>query len=182
MSNVGINWASIERKIQDAATPKIRKELSMKLPSEFQLLAEEFKKIMYETIMYSPEMTPRESAVVADTGFDLTRCYLVSVSFNKDRCLATVEMNFDFTGDKTLESISPNKHVEDMTVLFNNGYQDNNVDPDRPPFGKWHGFTLVIQPGFKLGAHFVSQATTKFVDRLRSGGLDVRYFINGKYK
>lgn len=179
MADTNINWFSIMRKVQDAAIPKVR----IAMEAELQRLAEEFKNIMHDTIMFdTPEMTARESAVVADTGFDATYLNVISVSFNNKNCKITAKMNFDFTGDKMLESLSPTKQVQDMVVMFNNGYADNNVDPEHPPQGLWHGFWLIITPGFKVGSHFVSRATEKFVNLLTQNGYKVNYQIDGKYK
>lgn len=177
MADVDINWYSVMRKVKDAATPKIQNVIR----ADLEVLSEEFKNIMHKTIMYSPEMTPRESAVVADTGFDATDVHLISISFDGDKCLVTAQMNFDFTGDKTLVSLSPRKQVNDMVVMFNNGYPTNNVNPANPPQGYWHGFWLVIQPRAQAGAHFVTKATNEFVQLLRSRGYDVNYSIDGKY-
>lgn len=177
MADVEINWYSVMRKVKDAATPKVRRVIN----TDLQVLAEKFKTIMHTTIMHSPEMTSRESAVVASTGFEATNIHLISVSFNDSQCIIDAQMDFNFTGDKTLVSLSPGKQVNDMVVMFNNGYSDNNVDPERPPKGFWHGFWLVLQPDYKLGAHFVSKATDEFAQFLRSQGYDVRYLIDGKY-
>ena len=96
--------------------------------------------------------------------------------------LIDAELGFDFDGDKSLVSISPNKKIDNLVALFNNGYPSgNNVNPKKPPMGMWHGIWLVIQPRTRMGAAFVQKAAKEFQEWAESQGMTVTYEISYEY-
>ena len=96
------------------------------------------------------------------TSFQKTGGTFVGYSVGKNGGTISYKMNFDFTGDKTLVSLSPYKSVHNLVALFNNGYPTNNVNPNRPIKGMWHGRELVIRPRSRQGAHFIGRAIQQF--------------------
>lgn len=167
------NWSSIEKKIGAGAKG------SSALSVEAAALPPRFIQIMSESISDSVSrgaLTANEAAAVLSVPFECTKITTKSTSTG-----VLVEMGFSFMGEKTLVSISPGKTVGNLVALFNNGYNDNNVDPARPPRGMWHGKKLVIWPNAKTGAHFVGRAVQRFKNELTAQGCTVQATISGEY-
>lgn len=153
-----VNWASITSKLNRAVAAKIEE----KVTQDLETIAHEFETTMDFEIADSPGLTPAESERVSMVPFQYTgKSGGVTQNFS-GRVKGTYKLYFDFLGDKTMVSLSPNKSVHDLIALFNNGYASNNVRPDAPIRGIWHGREIVIKPRSRQGAHFIGRAIEQF--------------------
>lgn len=153
-----VNWDSISAKVASAASKKIKNAVKHDIEMmEYMLPTYMEAEILDNTIMTNGEAERALEVPLVSTGSTITSYY------DKSKVGTEFKIYFDFEGNKTLESLSPNKQVYDLIALFNNGYPTNNVNPDRPIRGTWHGKELVIYPKSKRGAHFIGRAIERFL-------------------
>ena len=155
-----VDWESIEARISEVIDTKFA-SASAAGPAGPPLSDLMIKK-MREAIISSAGLTENEiqrilSVPFVNTGID------TQIGRNSNGSVSVIyKLYFDFEGDKTMVSLSPNKSVHDLIALFNNGYPTNNVDPKHPIRGMWHGTMIVIKPRSRKGAHFIGKALQNF--------------------
>lgn len=167
-----INEASLQAKLNKVSGSKAGR--AAKLNSS--LLASRLREMMIDEISAAGDLTGPERDRVLSVGIT---CSSTSASANGEQI---VTIRLDFSGDKTMVSLSPNKSVQNLVALFNNGYASNNIDPSRPIRGIWHGKMITIGPRSRSGAHFVQSAVEKFTNMLTSQGAIVHSTISPEYK
>ena len=155
-----VNWASITAKLNRVVARKVEAKVSRDLA----LLESEFISAMDSAVVNSPRLTGPESERVSLVPFTCTGKTFGSTQNFGGIVKTQLKLFFDFTGDKTMVSLSPNKSVYNLVALFNNGYASNNVSPDAPIRGMWHGHELVIYPKGRMGANFIGRAIQQFKD------------------
>ncbi len=158
MAGATYNWNAINAKIKNGISKKIDEKMSKEIP----MICSEFESIMDFEIADNPGLTIGESERLSDVKFQRTGSTFIAHDSTGNNVTATYRIGFDFVGDKTLVSLSPGKSVYNLVALFNNGYASNNVRPDAPIRGIWHGVEIVIRPRSRHGAHFISNAVQKF--------------------
>lgn len=178
MANVIIDWGSISAKVGNKITAKAKRASSLKA----KVLAKTFIDIMNQSIENSAWLTGPEKERVLANPLVCTGATVTGVHTNSELGVEYgIELFFDFSGDKKMISISPKKYVHNLVALFNNGYASNNVDPERPPKGMWHGQFLIIRPKSKAGARFVENAVDTFKSLFNNQDVTVNAKISPEY-
>ena len=155
-----VNWELIEEKINAVVDTKITKAPAGG-PAGPPLSDLMIKK-MREAIISSAGLTENERQRILSVPFVNTGIDTQILGSSNGLVSVIYKLYFDFEGDKTMASLSPNKSVHDLIALFNNGYPTNNVDPKHPIRGMWHGTMIVIKPRSRKGAHFIGKALQDF--------------------
>lgn len=173
-----VDWNSISAKVARAAASKIK----CAVKEDIEMMEYMLPTYMEAEILDNPIMTDGEAERALEVPLKSIGS-TITTYYDNSNVGVEFKIYFDFTGDKTLVSLSPNKQVNDLIALFNNGYASNNVDPDRPIRGIWHGRELVIYPRSKRGAHFIGRAIERFKKYVESTypGCKVDVQVNPNY-
>ena len=173
-----VNWDSISAKVASAAAKKIKKAIR----EDVEMMEYMLPVYMEAAILDNHTMTNGEAERALEVPLRSVGSTITSY-YDKSNIGVEFKIYFDFDGDKTLVSLSPNKEVHDLIALFNNGYPSNNVNPDRPIRGTWHGKDLVIYPRSKRGAHFIGRAIEQFKEYVNKAypGSDIDVQVNPNY-
>lgn len=178
-SDITVDWSAIEAKDGKAMEKKAGK--AKKLAAS-KTIANKFIEIMVEEIGKSSKtITENEIKRILENKFKLTSSTPIVGGSGKKTINVGFNLEFEFTGDKTLVSLAPGKHVENVVALFNNGYPTNNIDPKHPIKGYWKGRYLVLGPYSQQGAHFIGRALERFEKWAKSNGWTVTYTVDGIY-
>lgn len=170
-----VNWSSIEAKIASAANNMYKNAT----PAAAERIASEMVFAMNDAINSSSELTSNEAARVSLVPFVHVGTDVNVLKGTGGGVYHEYKLYFNFEGDKTMISLSPNKTVHDLIALFNNGYPTNNVDPEHPIRGMWHGNQIIIRPRSRKGAHFIGRALQTVKNN--NPQYDISFKVNPNY-
>lgn len=160
MANYTINWNSVEGKVGKPLENKVRTAAVGLIP---KVIGEKFVHIMDSVIANCAGISVNEANRIRQVPLVHTGSSVTGVHTNAELGVDYgIDLYFDFSGDMYLHSLSPRKYVHNLVALFNNGYPTNNIQPNKPIIGTWHGQTLILGPWQREGAHFVGKAIREF--------------------